>query len=249
MNATLGEFVLNFVKFDSQTNKLANEIPNNKVLAYLLIKCFLPIVYEIIKIILRKFNFSKTIQRMEITNKLISFLNFILEYYYKFKYIFFQDFTYFSFIDHIFQYMTINKGSTGSFTDKFLNIGKQLNLFLLFIFIRIGEWYYSKDSTEVRNIEIESPVVDKTIKRTINSGIEIENPSETLFRKGKCFMCDKKPNNDQILVLVCCGLIFCENCYKVKREKILKNIMNPEEFKCPICNKKIIETSFVKVYP
>lgn len=186
---------------------------------------------------------------MEIMNKLLSFFNLILEYYYKFKYIFFQEFIYFSFIDHVFQYMTINKGSTGNFTDKFLNIGKQLNLFLLFIFIRIGEWYYSKESTENKNSEIEPPVVEKTIKRSLSSGIEIENPSETSFKKGKCFMCNKKPSNDEILVLICCGLMFCENCYKDKRDKIQKNNLSSEEFKCPVCGKKIVDTSFVKVYP
>ncbi len=145
--------------------------------------------------------------------------------------------------------MTINKGSTGNFTDKFLTIGKQLNLFLLFIFIKIGEWYYSKDSNENKNIEIEPPVVDKVIKRNKNSGIKIENPSEILFKKGRCFMCSKKPSSDEILVLICCGLMFCEYCYKAKREKIQKNVLTPEDFKCPLCDKKIVDTSFVKIYP
>jgi hypothetical protein len=249
LDATLGEFVLNFIKFDTQTNKLANEIPNNKVYVYLIVKYFLPIIYEIIQIILKKFNFSKTIHRLEIINKIINFLNLILEYYYKFKYIFLQEFTYFSFFDYIFQYMTINKGSTGSFKDKFLNIGKQLNLFLLFIFIRLGEWYYSKDSSENTSIEIEPPTVEKTIKKTLSPGVKIGNPKETLFNNGKCFICNNKPNNYEILVLICCGLMFCEKCYKNKREKIQKNTFCSEDFKCPLCDKKIIDTSFVKVYP
>lgn len=248
-NGTLGEFVLNFVKFDTISNKLANEIPNNKIYAYLFLKYFLPIIYEIIMIILKKLTFSNSTFKLQAINKILSFFNLILEYYYKFKYIFFDEFPYFSFLDYVFQFMTINKGSTGSFKDKFLNIGKQLNLFLLFIFIRLGEWYYSKDSTENRSIDIEPPAIDKTIKKTLNSGIEIKNPNESLFKTGKCFMCNKRPDNNEILVLICCGLMFCENCYKNKREKLQNNKLRPDDFKCPICDKKIIETSFVKVYP
>jgi len=253
LNSTLGEFILNYVKLDTQSRSLINEKSNKKLIMYLLINYFLPVLNDVIRIILKKLNFTKSLQNMEFLNKLMSFLHLLIEYYFKIRYIFSSDFTYFSFVDFLFNYMTINKGSTGSFSDKFLNIGKQINLFLLFIFIRLGEWYYSKDTSENKSIQIETPVVEKTEKHSIRTGNEYENENmnlgKVLFHKGKCFICGKRPNNDELLVLICCGMMFCETCYKIKINKIREHKSLSDQFICPICSKFITDTSFVKLYP
>ncbi len=248
INSSLGEFVLNFVKFDIQNKILVNENSNNKAIAYLFINFIFPVLFDLIKILLKKFNFMQLLGKFEIIQKIATFFNLILDYYFKLRYIFFADSKFFSFIDFLFKYMTINKGSTGSFSEKFLNIGKQINIFLLFIMIRIGEWYFSKDSnTDNKQINIAVPLVEKSVMKSVNNGSLKEIPQKT-FSKGKCIFCDKKLNNDEILVLICCGLIFCQTCSKTNMDKIYKN-KSSESLNCPTCTKRIGETSYIKIYP
>jgi len=90
---------------------------------------------------------------------------------------------------------------------------------MLFLFIKLGEWYYSKEENDDRVIDVTPPIR----QRKTNNNI--------------CPIC----NNhiiDPVLVK-CCGVVFCENCL-VTMMKTKKN--------CPISKNEINTDFIVKIY-
>lgn len=242
MNSTFGEFILNFVKYDTHSNILIGEKPNMKIHFYLIVRFLLPILYDLMKLIIKKLNLSKLLATIQKITKTFCFLSLISELIYKFIYIFDTNFTYFTFIDHIFKMMTINKGTTGNVSDKFLNIGKQLNLFLLFIFLRLGEWYYSKDSSDNKTYEIEAPLDIRD--KDLNS----ENVQNKKIINRKCFICEKFPKLENVMLSICCGLIFCEECYLKENNQSNKSQNHRKNVICPLCEKHIDDSCCTKIY-
>jgi len=147
----------------------------------------------------------------------------ILDLGYKLKYILDGDFLYFDVISHFFNIMTVNKGSTGVVSEKFLHLGRQLNLFFLFMFVRLGEWYYKKESNNEIGVEIEAP-------GKINS-LEI--------KESICPICKSLMNNHSIIAVKCCGTVYCENCIRKEVE---------ESGKCFVCANFIEDEDLVKIF-
>jgi len=173
----------------------------------------------------------------------------LTEIYFKFKYLFSKDNLFFNVFDYFFNYIIINKGTTGSFSDKFLNFGKQINLFLMFIFIRLGEWYYSKESNENKVHEIIPPFRINDIKA-------IKDSNKIELNKGKCFICKKFPEKESLFLTLCCGNIICNECFindndnkKFIEFNNLIKVGNFEYYKCLTCKKIIDGNSVIRLYP
>lgn len=117
--------------------------------------------------------------------------------------------------------MTVNKGSKGVLSEMFLNMGRQLNLFFLFMFVRLGEWYYNK---EIKNDETAA---------LIEPPERIEGVSDST-----CPICKRKLEK-KLIAMKCCGCVFCEECITLK----LKDIG-----KCFVCCNSIDERDLVKIF-
>ena len=204
---------------------LINELTNNKRKA--ISKLLLIIFFEHI-IPLLNYLFHKYGNRFLISNKLKSIIkNFeifkiCLDLIYKFIYLFKDKFIYANIIQHILGIMIVNKGSKEAFSDKFLNIGKQINLFIIFLFLRIGEWYYNK--------EIENN----------NSPVKLKSPEKIITTKYACPICLINSSEiSSVYAARCCGYIFCELC--IKNHLKLYN-------SCFFCKNASNESELIKIY-
>jgi hypothetical protein len=115
--------------------------------------------------------------------------------------------------------MIVNNSGANSENNESLDLSKQFNLFLLYLFIKIGEWYYSKDEIESNITEVNPP---KRSKYSVSN---------------QCPIC-----SSQIIepvFLKCCGVVFCENC--------LLNYMKKTKI-CPVSKDQISSESYVKIY-
>ena len=115
--------------------------------------------------------------------------------------------------------------------------------------MRIGEWYYSKQSNESKIHEIKAPDFKELNKIKIdenNSKINCNN------EKGKCFICSNFPKKENLLITLCCGIILCNDCY-MKNIEIGNNNKNNNDKqgnnKCFSCKKLIDSQSIIKLYP
>ncbi len=235
---------MNFIKIDTIKGELLSggtsySIFNNRKLYSLITsEYFLPIVIELItKIfkVLKNFQFlsqSRIFKNRFVNSlsriipKLITILKWckvILDLGYKLKYILDKDFLYFDVISHLLNVMTVNKGSTGVVSEKFLHLGRQMNLFFLFMFVRLGEWYYKKEPNNEIGLEIEAP--EKIISAEIKESI--------------CPICKSLMNNQSIIAVKCCGTAYCENCIRKDVE---------ESGKCFVCANFIEDEDLVKIF-
>lgn len=234
-NSTLGEFVLNFIKIDSNEGNVISDKSNGyKVLYLICIEYIIPLFIELIPkvlIYLKNFTWTSSTSSRIINNKLSRFfkqfinsirlLRIFIDLAYKLKYIFDKDFLYFDSLSHLLRIMVVNKGSKGVLSEKFLNVGRQLNLFFLFMFIRLGEWYYKKEiKNEEGSIEIDAP---QKIEGIANS---------------KCPLCKNRLEKDLIAVK-CCGCVYCDGC--------VKRLMQ-ESKKCYTCGNLMDEKNLVKIF-
>ena len=223
-NSTFGEYILNFVRMDCDNLELVSKSPNRyKMIVFLFLNYLLPILRTALSLLLKKFNFRYS-EKIENFIKNINTLKIILDLLYKLAFLFSKDFIYYNFIDHLLGLILVNFGSNDNFSDKFLHIGKQINLFLLYMMIRFGEWYYQKEEKQESNI------------------VEIEKPNISIGAKqNKCPMC--KINTHSIAnpkALKCCGYVICENC--ILSHLKIKN-------RCPVCQNLINkENSIVNIY-
>jgi hypothetical protein len=90
---------------------------------------------------------------------------------------------------------------------------------MLFLFIKLGEWYYSKEESDDRIVDVTPPTRQRN---TINN---------------ICPIC-----NNQIIepiLLKCCGVVVCENC--------LVTLMKTKKI-CPISMNEINTDLIVKIY-
>jgi hypothetical protein len=165
-----------------------------------------------------KFN-TNIIQKIKDFLHRCKIIKILLDLLCKLMYIFKKDFLYADVFDFVLKIMVVNQGSKD--TDKFLNIGKQLNLFFLFIIIRFGEWYYSKETKDENKIvEIDPP-------KNINKLVE----------KNNCPIC-KKSEIESPVAMRCCGYVLCEICVG----------SNKTSGKCLVCLNKINSNYYIKIY-
>lgn len=222
-NSSFGDYILNFVKISTENANLINSQKNkNILLLYITINYILPLVNDIFAYLMN----SKLIKISKKIENLFKNLNFyfksikiILDLGYKLAYLFKKKFLYTDIVEHLLKLMTVNQGSKEVFSDKFLNVGKQLNLFFLYMFIRIGEWYYQKENK-----------IDKVA--------DIKPPIKEEYKE--CPLC--KIDTSQIqspIALRCCGYVYCENC--------INNYMK-HHTKCRNCNISISNVFLIKIY-
>jgi hypothetical protein len=172
-NSTFGDYILNFIRIDSNNMQTVNM--SNKKWILILLYYIIPILYDIFK--------HKIIEKIKLVSA-------ILDLCYKFKFMFDLKFCHSDFIEHILGIMTVNQGNKDNLSDKLLNIGRQLNLFFLYMFMKFGEWYYSKENIVGQTVEIKPPI------KNIESSV--------------CPTCKNTPNIP--CALKCCGIVFCERC-------------------------------------
>lgn len=211
-NSNFGEYVLNFVKLDTNTSSLISE--TNKKYLFITIEYIIPIIYSLISRL--RFGFIPKLIKYV---KLLKLVKTIIDVLYKFKFIFKPEFIYSDLIEHLLKIMIVNQGTKDTMSDKFLNIGKQLNLFFLYMFIRFGEWYYTKEVKNETVIEIDPPKINN--RAVLN----------------KCPIC-----NDGIIspiVVKCCGFVYCDIC--------LREYLKSKE-KCLICKNSIDIAKLIKIY-
>jgi hypothetical protein len=174
----------------------------------------LPLVIDII------YRFTKAkIDKAHIIYERFKLMTAIVDILFKFRYIFDTKFIHSSFLEYLLKLMLVNQGSKEAFSDKFLNIGKQLNLFFLFMVMRLGQWYYNKDK-----------IVEDT---TIN----ISAPKRTKKADNICTLCKNEITDP--MVSKCCGTVTCESCI---------NTYIQTHNKCSSCNDHIATTQLVKIF-
>lgn len=226
-NSTFGEYVLNYVKIDTFTANLLTESENtNKKLMLIILNYIIPFITDLLSRLInnRTIKISQTLaNRLTKALKSIKFIKILVDLGYKLAYIFKNKFIYSDIIDHLLGIMTVAQGSKEAFSDKFLNIGKQLNLFFMYMFIRFGEWFYQKETKNEIQEEIDPPLV--------NNKIHPEN----------CPICQNelKRINNILVAARCCGFVFCENC--------MTNHLNLKS-KCPMCSFNININHLIKIY-
>jgi hypothetical protein len=226
-NSTFGEFVLNYVKIDTFTANLLTVTENqNKKFLLIILNYIIPFLSDLLSRLInnRTIKISQDfIDKFTKILKSIKFIKIILDLGYKLAYIFKNRFIYSDVIDHLLGIMTVAQGSKEAFSDKFLNIGKQLNLFFMYMFIRFGEWFYQKETKNEIQEEVEPPLVNK------------KTHSEN------CPIChnDLKRINNTIVAARCCGFVFCENC--------IINHLNLNA-KCPMCSFNINLNYLFRIY-
>lgn len=210
--STFGDYVLNYVKLDTSNLRLVSS--GNKKIYFIAISYLIPIFYEIVS----KLSFSDHRQWKKIT-KIFILAKQILDLIYNLSFVFIKSFTYSDVIEHLLGIMTVNEGSKKALSDQILNLGKQINLFFLYIFIKLGEWYYSKETKSSDVVEIEPP------KR------HIKNISEN------CPVC-----SNQIIqptAVKCCGCVYCDTCIKSALKK---------SDQCPVCKNEISELDLIRIF-
>lgn len=142
-----------------------------------------------------------------------------LDFICKIRYLLQDNFLNFSLNDYIFGLITVNKISSNSIKDKFFEFSKQLNLFLLFLFIKFGEWYYSKEEIDNKIDDISPPTRQRNIMNNI------------------CPLCINEIIEP--VMLKCCGSVFCQSC--------LLTFMKTKKY-CPISKNEINTDTIIKIY-
>ena len=132
--------------------------------------------------------------------------------------------------------MLVNKGSNTSSSEQIINLG-QLNIFLLYMFIKFGDWYYSKETNQQsKKIDINKPnlsIMNKDIgDNTIGS-----DSNNTKSNLNICPMCSLSFTNP--VTISCCGVVYCNNCL-VRYMKTNKACFN--------CKNKISNSNVIKIY-
>jgi hypothetical protein len=221
-NSTFGDYILNFVKIDTEEANLINVGGKQRLVLLIVLNFFLPFLNDLFSRLL----YLKIIKvPAEIDSKYTKVLKYFkmikigLDLAYKLAYLFKKKFLYSDFVEHILRIMTVNLGSKENFSDKFLNVGKQINLFFLYMFIRMGEWYYQKENKMHTIVEIKPPVKEnlKICPICRQESLEIKQPMATR----------------------CCGFVFCEQCIT---DHLKSNTI------CPNCGFSISSLFLIKVY-
>lgn len=220
---------MNFIKIDVKSAVVLTESNRkDKIIFLIIIEYIIPFISEIISKILynktkqsKANDYSKFKEILKLIHHFKSAIS-VVNLIYNLTFIFKSDFLYNNFRDHLLKIMIVNQGSKESFSDKFLNIGKQLNLFFLYMVIRFSEWFLQRNKQKS----------DETIT-------EVEPPRNVNKQniKNECPICHSKTNliKNQI-VLSCCGFIYCEECLKNKH-------------KCKICETNIETIITIKIFP
>lgn len=211
-NSNFGEYVLNYVKMDTSSMKLISDSP--KKIPLIVICYVLPIIVELVS----KFKFSESAQGKRII-KALKVIHQLLDVVYNLKYVFSTSFPYSNIVEHLLGFMTVNQGNKDLLSDKILNFGQQINLFFLYIFIKLGEWYYSNETKSNDIVQIEPP------KRTINNVT------------GDCAICASEIKRP--VAVKCCGYVFCEEC-------IMNSMKRKDE--CPMCKNDLSELDIIRIY-
>ncbi len=179
----IGDYIMGFIKLKSNNLSPISEVKKEIKIAYSLVKYLLPILLDLLP-----------------NNKLsllMQFIDMILKLLYCFK----KKFIYFGLAEILFGIFSVNKGSN-HINDKFTSQGsRQLNMFLLFFVMKIGEWLYSSES-EVKTIDTIPPPESYSLSRNVSS-----------FTCFNCNMSNKSSKeNKQILICRLCSTGVCKEC-------------------------------------
>lgn len=217
--SNFGEYVLNYVKLDTKKTHL---IEKKQKILYIFLEFLLPLILEIIRKLKSYFVFGEfKKEKIDKIIKNLSIVRNLIDIFYYLKFILEKDFIYSNLVEHILGIMTVNRGSNDVISDKILNFGKQINLFFLYIFIKFGEWYFSKES------------------QANDSVVAIEPPARKINNNSSfCPVC-KESNIKEPVAVKCCGYVYCDNC--------LKNALKIKE-QCSMCENELLETDIIKIY-
>jgi hypothetical protein len=221
-NSSFGDYILNYVKIDTQDANLINAGKKDRLVLLLILNFVLPFLVDLFS---RLLNLKILKLPHEIESKFTKLLKYIktlkigIDLGYKLAYLFKKKFLYSDFVEHLLGIMRVNQGSKEDFSDKFLNVGKQINLFFLYMFIRMGEWYYQKENKLEKIVEIIPPAggSSKTCPLCRIESSEIKQP----------------------VACRCCGFVHCEQCIT---EHLKTNA------KCPSCGFTINSLFLIKMY-
>ena len=209
----IGEYFMKFIQLDT-----LHLTPFNKQ------DLRFKMIYSIIKYLTIPL-FMEYGQNYNMKTKVISTLYFIIDIIYKLMYIFRQKVIFFDCLSHLFNLFTINEGNNHINDDFLYSNSKQLNMFLLFLFMKVGEWFYSKRNENKEKVVINLPQT-ASLHNLINSN---ENPYLDSIKTNIviCNKCNKHPNSPVICRL--CGKVFCMICINL----VISNSLNEQT---PCCN-------------
>lgn len=207
-HSTFGEFILNYIKIQIDNGSI---ITGKASSLFIILNYLLPLICSSIKKILMRWNMESTLRKLENTERIFNVIKTIGDLICKFIYIFKKDFLCSDSTHFILQLMTVNLGSKGGMSDKFLNVGRQLNMFLLYMFIRFGEWYYTKENKEISTQnEIPPP--------KLNSVSHV------------CPICKIETKMIEKPVAVrCCGFVYCEKCLNKTKCKVCNRNLDDKQ--------------------
>lgn len=167
-SSDFGGFILRFIKIKSDLSITPlNEIDNSIKLSYILIN------YVLIPILFEVFNYfcTNSNHKYPLICKIIKYIfniynlvNVIVKLLYTLN----KKFIYFDILDIAYGLFTVNKGPK-KLNDKLLEGGsRQINTFILFMVLKLGEWLNSKDKDYNSSNIIEPPIDNQLlISKTI----------------------------------------------------------------------------------
>lgn len=199
-----------------------------KAVSYILLNYLLPSIIELVPKLLKLSTRSSNRKLQNMCN-FVKVVKICVDLLYRLRYIFKNKFLYSDIVDHLLGIMLVNQGEK----DKIITMGKQLNLFLLFMFIKVGEWYYSKENKSEVIVEVDPPRRDVT-----NNNIRVAHSDTHTEVVNSCLIGHSHTIKSPQAVR-CCGFVFCENCI----ENYLKT-----SSKCPNCLNVINKQYLIKIY-
>lgn len=152
------------------------------------------------------------------------------------RYILDEKFIYLDIIHYIIGIMLVNEGSTMASSEQGNYLG-QINIFLLYLFIKFGDWYYSKETNlPNKKIHLSKPKIpiSDSLYTTKSSSLSTTTSSSSSI----CPICtlDKLINPT---TLSCCGIVYCNGC--------LTNYMRTNS-SCFNCKNQIKSSNIIKIY-
>lgn len=218
-SSDLGETFMNYMKIDSEVLKPVNTLSYSFL--YCIVKFFVcPLLFEGLK----DFKF-------EYYAKLLSF---IANSAMKLSYCFYDKQIYFDFVNLIFKVFTVNKGSNPK-SDSLLYSGKYIAMIFFSFIMKLGQWYYSKDTEKQNYTKVQAPSTNSSFKSTKDKSKYMLIPGDgQQCNQIRC--CSKLKDalqkcSEQLVVCRFCGLPICDSC-------LIKLIlsMKPDTEATPCCN-------------
>lgn len=213
----LSEYFLGYIRLNTRSLSQVNTL--KQILSYIIVQAILPNLIKYILNKLKQDNNSK--KKVDFIETMIS----LLRLGYKLVYSLSKTFIYTSILDHIMGIFTVNRGekiTVSNLKDKYFDkSSSRFSLFLIYMFIRFGEWYYSKEQIN-RNETKKFELPNKSNPNSSDIYNRIQN--NTNLRKeideNSCLFCSNEEFKRKPVACRFCGIVSCYDCFDEGKDQM-----------------------------